>query len=610
VRNTRKLAAGDALTQIPARRPMAELSGALSQAAFKMRNRKNRRIFAAAWLAAVAVTAPGSFAADASSYVFPPVKATIATPDATAIPNPLFPSPYAFAHGSSRSYGFADMNADGRTDIIIAPTFYRNAPHLPIRILLQQPDGSFVDGTAQVIQGAIPSTGNVNEVLVGDFNEDGRPDILLVDQGLEDKAPVFEGAANKLLLSQPNGRYIDASANIVPNPKGFNHNGVIADFNRDGHLDVLITDLGTTDSRAGGLYVLLGDGKGNFVRSTDKLPAAARYSTFEQMNSVPQFQTTYGATLADLDGDGRLDLITATSNFLRAGETHNIRFYRQQSDRTFVEAGRWQVPPGLPFSNWGIWRPAVGDIDGDGRPDIAFFWETDGLTRAGILRNNGGFSFTDITVQALGSYDLSASSLGLSRLIKKVELLDINRDGLADLVLQTVEGLPDIASRSFVYLSNGNGTFSPWVPQSGGSSITAAQLNASLQCEWCGYVALLLPGRLRSLDLVLVDNQTNVSQAPLQTTALITYMFRDAFMTSAKSDCLFDWGEDNYASAISPPRQASQSASPYYFRFYPGTNSYLGTSSADQHLYYYLPASGQMTDLGLAATWAGLAGCQ
>jgi hypothetical protein len=347
-----------------------------------MRNRRTRGIYAAA-LAAVALIAPRAFAVDASSYVFPPVKSTIATPDPKALENPLFPSPFRFAYGSSRSYGFADMNGDGRMDIILAPTFFRTGPPLPIRILLQQPDGSFVDGTAQVIQGAIPTTANVNEVLVGDFNGDGRPDIFFVDQGLEDKAPVFEGSTNKLLLSQPNGRYIDASANIVPNPNGFNHNGVIADFNGDGHLDVLITDLGTTQSQASGVYVLLGDGKGNFVRSTDKLPAAVRYSTFEQMNSVPDFQSIYGATLADLDGDGRLDLITTTSNFLRPNETHNIRFYRQQPDRTFVEAGRWQVPPGLPFSDWGIWRlPSATSTVTAARISRSFGKGTGSLARA------------------------------------------------------------------------------------------------------------------------------------------------------------------------------------------------------------------------------------
>lgn len=571
---------------------------------------RRRGAFTAAGLLAIAFSAPHALAANASTYVFPPVQTTVSTPDAKAIPNPLFPSLYYFQYGSSRTYGFADMNADGRTDIVIAPTFYRTGPLLPIRILLQQPDGSFVDGTAQVMDGAIPVTADVNEVLVGDFNEDGRPDIFLVDQGLEDKAPLFEGATNKLLLSQPNGRYVDASVNIVPNPNGFNHNGVVTDFNGDGHLDVLITDLGTTQSQAIGLYVLLGDGKGNFVRSTAQLPAAARYSTFAEMNSVPDFQSSYGATLADLDGDGRLDLITATGGFLRPNETHNIRFYRQQPDRTFVEAGRWQVPRGLPFSDWGIWRPAVGDIDGDGRPDLAVFWETDGRTYAGILRNNGGFSFSDITVQALGTYDLSLSlSAGQSRLIKKLELVDVNRDGLADLVIRGTEALEDIAARSFVYLSNGNGTFSPWVPQAAGAPITVGQLQASLQCPWCGYLALLLPGKLGSHDLVLIDNQTNVSQPPLQSTGLIAYLFRDAVMTSAKSDCLFNWGEDNYASVLSPIRPVSQSSAPYYFRFYPGTNSYLGTSSLDQHL-YYLPASRQMQDLGLAGMWAGFGACQ
>lgn len=80
--------------------------------------------------------------------------------------------------------------------------------------------------------------------------------------------------------------------------------------------------------------------------------------------------------------------------------------------------------------------------------------------------------------------------------------------------------------------------------------------------------------------------------------------------TSALSvnDCLFNWGEDNYSSILFPSRPVSHTTSPYYYRYYTATNSYLGVSSEDNHL-YYMGASTGLIDLGLAAIWSAQAGC-
>lgn len=80
-------------------------------------------------------------------------------------------------------------------------------------------------------------------------------------------------------------------------------------------------------------------------------------------------------------------------------------------------------------------------------------------------------------------------------------------------------------------------------------------------------------------------------------------------LTDAESDCLFNWGEDYYPSLLTPSRPTSQTSSPYYFRYYPGSNTYIGYSSADDHL-YFLSADGVLADLGLAATWSTSAGCR
>jgi hypothetical protein len=72
-------------------------------------------------------------------------------------------------------------------------------------------------------------------------------------------------------------------------------------------------------------------------------------------------------------------------------------------------------------------------------------------------------------------------------------------------------------------------------------------------------------------------------------------------------DCIFAWAEKNYP-ALFPQAAQSQSAPPYYYRFYSTTNTYLGVSSVDDHI-YYLGANG-LQDVGPRTQWAATAGCQ
>jgi hypothetical protein len=80
-------------------------------------------------------------------------------------------------------------------------------------------------------------------------------------------------------------------------------------------------------------------------------------------------------------------------------------------------------------------------------------------------------------------------------------------------------------------------------------------------------------------------------------------------VSNAEADCLFNWGEDTYPALLAPGRGAAKTQVPYYYRYYAGTGSYVGVSSADQRL-YYLDAGGVLADLGAAATWSTRAGCR
>jgi hypothetical protein len=79
--------------------------------------------------------------------------------------------------------------------------------------------------------------------------------------------------------------------------------------------------------------------------------------------------------------------------------------------------------------------------------------------------------------------------------------------------------------------------------------------------------------------------------------------------TSNTTDCTFNWLEDQYPAYVAPSRPTSQSLSPYQYRYYSKTNSYLGVSSSNNHL-YYVSSNGGMVDLGTLTSFASQASCQ
>ena len=74
-------------------------------------------------------------------------------------------------------------------------------------------------------------------------------------------------------------------------------------------------------------------------------------------------------------------------------------------------------------------------------------------------------------------------------------------------------------------------------------------------------------------------------------------------------DCLFNWLETNFPTYVAPRGATTQSTESYHFRHYPGTDSYLGVSLANGHV-YFLPARGALLDLGEASAAGQAAVCR
>ncbi|MCY4562867.1 MAG: VCBS repeat-containing protein, partial [Gammaproteobacteria bacterium] len=282
-----------------------------------------------------------------------------------------------------------DIDDDGDDDLVI--TSYSADPQRPGAgvILLNNGDFSF-----SVAGGDRPGGVHPGEVLVADFNGDGRNDLFIADVGFD--APPFPGWHNQLLLWTEDG-YVDATERMPADPTGFTHNAAAGDIDGDGDVDILVAN--AFGEWISGPYFLLNDGQANFVADTKRLPDVME----------TDFRP-WAVDLLDLDRDGHEDLIAGAT----ADDPEGRSFvYWGSDDGTFHDDVATVLPkPGF-FADYGdadVITIGVHDCNGDGLPDLLFAgYDTETFTKRGVqlLVNAGRRAFFDETRYRLGD---SASS--------------------------------------------------------------------------------------------------------------------------------------------------------------------------------------------------------
>jgi len=228
-----------------------------------------------------------------------------------------------------------DVNGDGLEDFFVG-----GAKRQPGSLFLQQQNGTFKEKTVAAFQKDFISE-DVDAHFV-DFTGDGKLDLLVVSGGNE-----FSGASEYMLPRlYVNDGAGDFSRDLdrLPRLRLTGSVAAIADVNGDGLPDLFLGarampwGYGASPTS----YLLINRGAGHF--ETDTSGFGKRFSDLGLIT---------GAQWADMDGDGRQDLVVAS-------EWSNLKIVPGSGERT-VE---------IPGSS-GLWNTlALADLDHDGRPDI------------------------------------------------------------------------------------------------------------------------------------------------------------------------------------------------------------------------------------------------
>lgn len=363
----------------------------------------------------------------------------------------------------------ADFDGDGKPDLL-------GTGGDTINVLLGNGDGTFQDAVASETDGHLVSA------VAGDFNGDGRADVVV---GHGAAAPDRD---NTLSMRLGNGDGTFETKVSYP-LAGLPQSIVTADFNRDGKIDLAVTETSFGAGVDASLAVFLGNGDGMFQ-------PAVRYA----LDPGSEFVTT-----ADLDGDGNLDIAVTNRVF------STITVLEGNGDGSFRDAVDYlsSEPEMLAIADFngdgkmdlaaaetqsavsvllgdehGLRAPvnhrpagfpawvAGGDFNGDGVPDLAAVTQNPGEPdRVSVLLNNGNGTLRDGASYAAMEGGPLASG-------------DFNRDGATDLAVV------GNGRRVHVLLGKGDGTFEP----KDGFTGVVAQPGA-------GPVAVRIPGAVGTGDL-------------------------------------------------------------------------------------------------------------
>jgi len=307
----------------------------------------------------------------------------------------LQPAQNADTGGLALFMTVADLNRDGKPDVIVANQNGGSNGQGSVGVLLGNGDGTF-----HPVQ-LYSSGGAANAVVVADVNGDSKPDIL-----------VSNGSSGTVGVLIGNGR--GAFRTVVTYPAIVAASAIIAaDLNNDGKIDLVVNGGGAFNG--GAFSTLIGNGDGTFQ-------APNVYVSGGDYNNMP--------VIADVNRDHKLDVLVPNGNTCAGFSNLN-----EGCVAVFLGKGDGTLQPPVIYDTGGSGAMSVvaKDLNGDGLIDLAVVHVcSDSCTKPsviGVLQGNGDGTFGLAQTYATGSTSsgwLAAASLNRDR---KPDLLAESSNG-------------------------------------------------------------------------------------------------------------------------------------------------------------------------------------
>ena len=335
------------------------------------------------------------------------------------------------------------------------------------RLYRNNHDGTFSDVTARA---GLTATGWGQGVCVGDYDNDGWEDLYITYYG-----------KNRLYHNR-DGVFaeIGEKAGVAGSGKAWGTGCAFVDYDRDGHLDLMVANyvnfnLATAPAPGERPTCIW---KGVPVMCGPRGLAGAKNILYRNRGDGTFEDVTTKAHIDRTDGHYAFSVSTFDFDddgwpdiYVACDSTPSI-LYRNNHDGTFTDVA---VTAGAAFNEDGREQAGMGstiaDFNGDGHLDIFKTNFSDDTST--LYRNNGDGTFTDATSSAgLGLY---TQYLGWGTMF-----FDFDNDGWPDLILVNGHVYPEVDSQHLgssykepriLYHNNGDGTFSD-ISASAGSAIT------------------------------------------------------------------------------------------------------------------------------------------